>query len=387
MRFERAVGASSRKHRIERRTGSKTQAKAVLFGMTTLTFFVTACARHADNIAFGSSFDRSTAAELDHSPLQPVKLTGKMFASSLRFGQPGMLTLSGKVLWLLDFKGDPYLHAIDAESGAIMVSLGRRGEEAGEFNSATGISALSGDLGAVWAFDISLQRFVRATIKGIDRTAEGVVNVPAGSPHILRAIWSDDQRIMGLTHTDSARITFLTRNGTVARVVANQAILAPVSMPLEQRLRLSTGFRICSHPGGGAAVAFFGAGRIDLFDSAGTFLRNAHVPFASNGAIRLDSTKKLDASRPRYYYRDCAASEKYVFALFSGRSEAAYAGNLSHASKYIHVFEWATGNLVQVIEVDHLLGAIELDAQSATLFATGPDINAIYRYSLPPISR
>jgi hypothetical protein len=347
-----------------------------------VAFFFAACSEDHGGGATTGSYDTSADSILDHSALAPVLLTGAVIAGSPAFGMPGMLEIADSILWVLDLSGDPAVHAINLPTAAVLRSEGRRGEGPGEFSSAITVSVQSPDSSAAWVFDVTLQRMTRVVA-----VAEQVAYPPTitldGHPRVLRAIWMGASKVVGLTNSDTARVAIFDQTGH--RIVSRGApLLGDAGDPLEARLSASTGFTLCSRPdGSGFVVVYFGAGRVDFFDSAGVLQHTAQVPFATNGHFLTDSVShKRVARRVRYYYRDCAiAADNTVFALFAGRSEARFPLGASHQSDFVHVFT-PDGTLRTTLRLGHPAEALAITTDARTMFATNTTDGDIYRYPI-----
>ena len=325
----------------------------------------------------------STRSLLSHQAFHPVPLAGRRVNSSLILGQPGGLARTGKFLWILDYAQDPFLHVVDLESGDIVRSFGRRGEGPGEFGTMTSINAPDPNGQIVWAFDGRLQRFTRLSLDANLETQPFQAAVQRPAPLLVRALFIQGGRVVGLSSTDSSRFLIL---DTAGNLLARHKgpLLGPDSIRTEERLRLSHGVSLCEmgvdH---GFAVAYFAAGRIERHDAGADLVNLFSVPFSSNGLfIRDKVTSALTASRGRYYYRDCKSTRRFVFALFSGRWEQAFPPNTSQWSNFVHVFD-QSGNLKVVLQLDHTAFGIAVGEGDSTLYTASIEDAAIYQYHLP----
>ena len=83
----------------------------------------------------------------------------------------------------------------------------------------------------------------------------------------------------------------------------------------------------------------------------------------------------------RYYYRNCAATSRYYYGLFAGRTRAAGPPDTEYwDSQLVHVYDWA-GQLKVVLELDPLAEAIAIDGDSV-LYVGGGSMEGIRRYNL-----
>jgi TolB-like 6-blade propeller-like len=315
--------------------------------------------------------------------LHPVGLTGTLISSDAIFGQPSFIAVMGDELWLADHTGDPFFHVIDIPTGKVQVSLGRHGEGPGEFEDVFALSIRPGDTLAVWAYDPQRSRFTRLTAPRAQPVAPKIMIAPNGH-RPLKMVWLSPNRLLSVSMRDTGRFTFTDSGGRVLSVVAGR-LLGTSKMPRPMRISRSAGLSVCSSPtGGGFAVTYIAASRIEYYDSLGTLRGTAHVPFPNDGDFVQDERGAWHNSTPRYYYRECSATAARLYALFSGRLNGAVPPGTFWEGEYVHVFDWS-GDLIRVFHLDHLVEYIAIVGDSL-LYASGQDTGGVYRYLLPPLS-
>lgn len=348
----------------------------VLLALLVLTAGAGACAARKSRASLDRYF--SQRSDLSESALHPIKLQGEPVAQGSVIGSPGHLSVQGSSLWLSDRKGDPFIHLIDVGSRSILESYGRAGEGPGDFHGVTNLAPRPGDTLATWAFDGGLSRMTRLTTEG-SRGTPAVFRVPTDARG-MHATWLGPDRLLVVGNRDSARVSIADTSGQiVSREEA--ALLGPDSIPVADRLPPSTGFVLCARPDGGrAAVAFVGGGRIDVLDSLGREYVQAKVPFPSDGDYFRDSHGQWAFGYSRRYYADCVATNRYLYALFSGRRTDGPTGGVEIEAEFVHVFTW-DGVLVGVFQLDHLMSTLAVSGDTA-LFAAGPETGGVLRYHL-----
>jgi len=320
-----------------------------------------------------------------HESFSPVSLSSEPFSSDTVLGQPGTLVVHDGLLWVVDYSGEPWLHALDTVSGRVAWSGGQRGEGPGQFGMINGLGT-AGTPGTLWAFDANARRFT-----AIDTTLGGIVNpelVGFTMPgRLSRATPFGDGTFFGLQMLppDSGHAVVVDRTGAITES-GEWPFLGGDSVPRLERMLASggsLGVVLCAHPNGArAAVAYSAAGRIDVFDSTAQHVGAAEVPFPADAAFSVGDDGSLHASRPRFWYRDCTATAEHLFALFSGRRWDDYDPPDGSAAEFVHVFTW-DGRLVRVLHLDQQVAQIGVSADGRTLYAVPMGEAAIIRYAVP----
>lgn len=142
-----------------------------------------------------------------------------------------------------DWQGDPNLHALDRETGELIVSFGRIGPGPGEFaGMLVGMQMLPRDTSAVWVFDA--RRLTRVERPGPIASDVAVVE-PTATPTLLRAAWLDSVTIVGVNlRPPEKRFMLFDAAGNVTRTVPG-VLLGHDGIPMPRRVDAS----LNSHPG------------------------------------------------------------------------------------------------------------------------------------------
>jgi hypothetical protein len=92
----------------------------------------------------------------------------------------------------------------------------------------------------------------------------------------------------------------------------------------------------------------------------------------------------MDSQKIRFGYIHAAATDRLIFALYSGRSRDDSPGKANFGED-IHVFDWS-GNLLQAFKLDHDVLTIAIDQKGEILYAIRhyPTV-ALLAYDLPNI--
>jgi hypothetical protein len=363
---QRAVRAAS----AERTWTSQRSSVLLLSAVGALSCLNSFCSRGHDR------------PELDHSRLSPMSLTSSIVSAAPAIGRPMAVRLAGDLLWIADAATDPGLHLLDARSGDLLRSVGRRGEGPGEFSSSPTSLELdpAGD-GSVWAFDRQLQRLTRFVPEPHTSREPEIIRLEA-RPTIHRIVFVGHRQIIGQSNSEEARFSLFSTDGMLQEAIPG-VMLGGDTIPAALRLNITNNaLKTCVWPGHGFAVVNFMVGRIEFHDTIGRFRRVAEVPFADEPRLIRSQDGQQMWDLPRRWYFDCTATASNLYALFSGRLQSRYDTEARSSGRFIHVFAW-DGTLKTVYRLDRDVRAITVDASGAILYAASLVDAAVYRYTLP----
>lgn len=315
---------------------------------------------------------------------QPIVIEGEIFHTGDHLGVPVDLAVTGDLVLAIDRHGDKNLHAIDARDGRLVASVGEPGEGPAEFMAP---ATLTRDReGRVWILDTTTQRMTRLDLTRLDDgTAWADSSFQLHGALVTDLSWTARRGLIAGGTFRDGRFGLLNGEGVLTDEVGSFPEAGrDYPAVLRQQAFLS---RLAARPDGRAfAVAARYAGRIDLIDDRGVSRGQVTAPYPFDPDFTV--TRRGDfpvASFPPESvtgYIDAAASERFVFGLFSGRTEKAFPGRDNYA-RDIHVFDW-DGVLVEVLRTDRDVFAIEVDAVRGRLLAIVHDpVPAIVAYPLP----
>jgi hypothetical protein len=320
----------------------------------------------------------------DHSGFAVISLTAQQLSAAPAIGRPVLLRLADTLLWVADAASDPGLHVLNARTGALIQSLGKRGEGPAEFSSYPFAMDLDpGRGGALWAFDLRLQRLTRLEPRPHDHYEIRTIQLD-GQPRIQRVTWVSANGFIGHSSSDQARFSLFTADGARYRTVPGD-LLGPADAPRDMRLGITNnGVKLCPWPDRGFVVVHFMMGRIEYHDADARLVRTADVPFPSQPELETNESGQVQWKLRRGWYYDCTATREHVFALFSGRIRAVYPDDAGASGEFVHVFDWI-GTLKAVFRLDRDIRAITVSSSGEHLFGASLVDGGIYRYDLPRI--
>ena len=316
--------------------------------------------------------------------VQPITLQAQLLSDAPALGRPSRLHVSESHLWVVDSHSDPGLHVLDVETGAVILSVGRRGEGPGDFyRYPFSLHSRSDDGDAVWAWDMSLQRLTRFEPRPpVDYEFE-VITI-RGEEQVLRLVWVDSGEMIGTAYSEPNRFQAFSRDGEFLRSIPG-ALLGPPAASISERLRATaTGVVVEPWPGHGFVIAHLLSSRIEYYDANANLVRLADVPDPWGPVFEEGRTGDLVFNNRRSAYRSCSTTEDYLFALYSGRPDSIEDRAWAQSSKFLHVFDWE-GNLRALFQLDRDVGEITVDPSGTTLFAASLFDSHIYKYALPVI--
>jgi hypothetical protein len=344
-----------------------------------LLLLCTACGGDETPLRYGP-------AEMDHSRLHPVKISGWVLATGDYLGRPSTIMPIGEHLLVLDEIGDSALHVISAADGRRVRSQGRRGAGPGEYKGATGISPDPRDRESAWVYDFALTRLTRVRPGRLDenRTDPEIITL-TNDVMPVQPIWLGDSLLASLNFSPRGRLTFFGRDGELLRGAGG--------VPADERgtppgvLQQAWVGQLASRPAGDRLVLVtLYADQIEIYRRDGLLQKKVRGPFHFDPRFTVDDiqgfkTMASDESM-RIGYPGVATTNERIYALFSGRTREAFGAEVTFG-RYLHVYDW-DGNLLRVLELDKAVTAIALSPDRRLLYgvANTPE-PVIMSYELP----
>ncbi len=336
-------------------------------------------------LACGGNDSGDFGDEIGHAHLDPDPVIAKVLSAAPVLGRPLGMRVSNGLLWVADGAGDPGLHVLNATTGDLIYSMGRRGEGPGEFGDApSSLEVFSEDPGSVWTWDMLLQRLMRFEPQPISEYEIQVLTLIG--PRVRRLVWPEPDRLIGISMSEEERFSFFSPNGDFQHSKSGP-ILGTDDIPMRARLNATDGpSKTCTWPGRGFAILNFFVGRLEFYDVEAELVRLAEVPFESSVLFEAMDGGRVRHLIPRAWYYDCAATNTTLFALFSGRLRSAFEGDARFSGRYVHMFNWS-GKLLGVLELDRDIRSIAINERGTTLFAASLVDSKIYAYDISDLHR
>lgn len=315
-----------------------------------------------------------------HAQVPILLATAQEVSSNPAFGKLDDLILRGDRLWVVDAGEDPFLHLIDAGTGAVVRSFGRRGEGPGDFESIMWLEPNPHDPAGVVAFDVQLRRLTEIGLDSTGVPSVGTIVELPSSPRPRRVILFRNG-YLGWLSEPGPRWVLFGHDGETSRYV-DGPLVGPEEAPFKERMNASSALMVCDKPDESKfAVLYVSAGRIELHDSAAAFLGLAGVPDSTNGSFEPQRNGELRWNGSRFFYSSCAATNRFLFALFSGR-EMGPAADVTWAGDVVEVYSW-DGVLAGQIDLSTRVTRIAIDSLGSTLYGSGADGQTVFRFDVP----
>lgn len=323
--------------------------------------------------------------ELGHDSLKVVSPPATTLTESSVLAIPTDMAVVGDYLALIDIASDSALHVIDRVQGGLVRSLGRRGDGPGEFNGAWSLDPAKGD-GDFWVFDVALRRLslVHADPRASTPIARDRLIHFRSASNPTGPVWTRDGTLVSLGFHPSGRLAVYDDGGEEIGLIGHppgHEGNAPASV-----LQHAYQATLAPHPDRDrVAVVTRHASQLELWAVDGSANRIVEGPLRVTpdleSSSKLSSDEFVMRASGRIGYVDIAASDEFVFALFSGRTLRGFKQAASFG-RFVHVFDWE-GNFLYALRLEGDAIAIAVDRASATLYAVRHDPTpAVDAYSL-----
>lgn len=314
----------------------------------------------------------SATRALEGTRQDTATLRGRTLFRGEPLAIPTAIASVGPYLVLLDAASDFKLTVVRKLDGLVAWRLGRTGRGPGEFIGPYSMDVAAEQQRTLWVYDLSLRRLTRVRLpERVDMTPtmDSTLLLLSGAS-ILNPIWIGDTVLVALGFFDSGRFGYFSPSGRLLRtagalppgdprvpVAVRQHAYQSSMKANRQRSLLAVGTRHASH---------FVVYRLD-----GSVVAQAEgdVPFEARYVVRQGTGGPVMGTDIdlRFGYVDIATSDRYIFALFSGRTREAFPGRAT-SGEWVHVYDW-NARLVRRLRLDGEAGAIAADDSGSVLYA------------------
>lgn len=316
------------------------------------------------------------AAPCAHGATEVPTLRGGVLHESAALALPTRLEVVGDYLVVIDAGSDSALHVVNRRTGALVRSLGRRGEGPGEFTGAWSLDARAGPEPTVWVYDLSLRRLTLLALDGEASVAPGEVRMVrfVDGAVLTSPRWIDAATILSAGLLPDARAAMYDSAGRRLRTLGQPPFPDGSAQPV-QALQA----RLVRHPRQPvfAATSRY-TSRLDVIDVASGSVKTVAGPVPVNlppQPVALD----------RFAYIDVAATAPYIVALFSGR-ERGGGGAPPNFGRCLQVFDWA-GTFIGAFRLDSDVLAVAAEDDARSVYALRHDPwPAVLHFPLPPLA-
>jgi hypothetical protein len=302
-------------------------------------------------------------------------LSSTVFGSTDIVARPWMIGANDRLVIVSDLK-PPFLHVFDATTGRHIKSLGSLGEGPGEFSSAPSLMR-----GGLWSDTLWVLDGPRRRISGVllaqlqyDSLTPEFAMFGVDSVQTFTADGPNRKGdFFGLADSRTSGHLPLAIHSMNSR-----ATIGPVRDMADDRIEPSYRGRaylgrVCYAPRENLVVQIFNfTGRIDFLDMTGKLIREAEVPFRYLPFAERDTSRNNEVtfrpgrSRVRWAYYDCAATDRFVYALYDGRRMVPDSASPPPFGE-VHVFDWY-GALVRTLVLDHRTTGLAVPTGDSVIF-------------------
>ena len=317
-------------------------------------------------------------------------ISGLPVVASEHFGFPSWIAFAYGWLVVLDRRGDPWVHFIDADESRVVKSFGRRGEGPADFGYVNQVLLAPGDSGHVWVFDDADRKLVRFPLSRdhLDASSLKVIRISPTTDLVHDLAWITPDRALGTGYFPEGTFVEIDAGGGVGPVFG-PVPEGPPEVPTRVLHEIRYGEIAVNSRLSLVARASLQSGRLDFFAlHDGRRVGGADVPVSFTPDLTPPDPR---ASRPHWRewryrhkgnhraYLDLAASDDLLFALFFGglgRGNSWFE-DVEEKGHEVHVFTWS-GELVRVF-------ALEPDGPGALALAVDPEACRIWTLVLEPV--
>jgi len=309
-------------------------------------------------------------ARMDSTPnvkLRPAKVLG----GKDLFGRILDLAVVGPWIVVVDPLNTSKLCVLDRITGDVVGAAGQEGQGPMEMQYPYSIDAFDGPSPKVWVYDFELGRFSSFDLGPQGPKPGRTVRIQAS---LAQPVWTAGNEVLSNGLFPAEVLRHYRVDGATARLdrIAAKSPFADVGP--EAGIHVNRTTLALSPERNRIALGFHLSSRIHFYDSSGRLLKSLGGPRPVTPRYRVlwDPRNKVKrvvpAPETRFGYLDMAASDDFVFALFSGRSQRQYEDRAAMANE-VHVFSW-DGDLVAILTLTQEINRLTVDRSDGTLFGS-----------------
>ncbi|WP_420632546.1 BF3164 family lipoprotein [Candidatus Palauibacter sp.] len=317
----------------------------------------------------------------------PSELTPDAVFADDSLGWIVEIGLAGDRVVALDAMLQPAVHVVDLEALRRLGSYGQRGDGPGEFKDPEQVVAgASNSPDEVWILDGIHQRLTRLSLQEIE-AGTGVTpeTFRMDGPNAGALVRASDGRWFAGGWITGGRVARYHADRSYDRTIVGLPTDL-VEAPGTTLLQAYESWVVADPAGGRLAAATLLGGLLEIFDHDGALIAQAAVPdpfqpMWAQGRSRSGRAVMAVGSETRYGFTDLAATQRYLYGVFSGRRVDE--DGPVWASRDVQVYTW-DGAYVKTLHLDRAVEAIAIDASDTWLYASGLEPSPwVGRFRLP----
>lgn len=330
---------------------------------------------------------RLDSPEAKLPPLQPLLV--REWYTSPRLVLPISLSIGNGWVAVTDAGLSPAVHVVSSADSSVRLYTGSRGDGPGQFRSVYSSAIQSDSL--LWINDLTARRLTSfrlpSAVSGpaLYRKSIALSHAPA----LTSPIWFGDSVVVSPGFLEQGRLAAITPEGRLLRTFgALPDSVEGVPPAVVQHAYMGVAARHPAKPLLVVAVRHADQLEIHALDQGSVRKVRVHGGFQPRYRVRTRYGARVMATdgNLRFGYVDVAATERAIYALYSGRKRSEAPG-AAHLARYVYVFDWQ-GRVRQrftlqtpvlgitVDERGHRLFFIRREPEPAVLVATMPPLPA-----------
>lgn len=328
-------------------------------------------------------------AQQDPSPVLerysvPVTtLVGRSIGNPELMAAPVFIFTLGQKLVVLDARADSAVLVIDGQSGKTVRSFGRRGDGPGEFRNLAYGERTGKTPNEFVLYDARLRRLTTIDLDQdfVNPRATPVRTRSLNTGHTLTGpMRINASEIATPGFLPEGRLGVFDNSGRLTRYLG-AALSTEPRVPIEVSQHAYQSFATFRARLGRIAIVTRHADRLDIYSVSDGARVEGDRPFIFEPVFAVQQGDRgpvmASGETLRFGYVGVAATDEFVFALFSGRTRKGFPGRANFGDK-VHVFDW-NGRLLRVLKLPE-------DALSIAVSDGGDVIYTVHHEPLPGVS-
>ncbi|MEX1212583.1 MAG: BF3164 family lipoprotein [Balneolaceae bacterium] len=311
---------------------------------------------------------------LDYSDLDSIDINVKLNNISL-------FDNVGQKLIFVELRGDTLGKIVDANTGKLIKRFGRMGRGPGEF---VGHYSITADENGFFIHDIILQRGIKFSLsellKNKDYFGDKPVFFKSENGSIISMVPHLNSKFVGSGLFKEGRISFYNENGEVIGLTGN----VPISNIKAPPAIISQAFigQVAVNPSTHEiALATRYSDRIEIYKKTGKkkyILRGPKNFDPVFEVAQRDGYPALSSNHQmRIGYVDISVTDKYIYALYNGRTRGE--SDDSYSGSEIFKFNWE-GEVLKLYHLPFYAGFISVDRNNDNIYLiNSSDHNKVYK--------
>ncbi|HSH45060.1 MAG TPA: BF3164 family lipoprotein [Longimicrobiales bacterium] len=318
----------------------------------------------ANNVGQSESFSGAVPHIAPGTAPDTVLKPRRLIGDSLTFGFIDRVGLVGQHLAVLDTRSEPHLTVVDLQASQVVNRLIQNGDGPGEMRQPNWIQTASADPPQAWIYDFGTRRFTLVDLLAQpDQAVLDQVRLSA-EYSLLQPNWFAGRIVSNGLFVDNGLLV-LDRQGGPVQAIDVPPPFDSSDAPLPVARRLLNRSYLAVNPSGTRMAAVYQFGnRIDFHLTSGTRYGSVSGPRETTPRYSISNGRFAWEEGNEMAYAGVAATERYVYALFTGDIHGAREQNNSR----LHVFTWE-GDFVKEIDLGFPTSDVAVSSDDGLVYA------------------